>query len=122
MARIQDPTPEQEVGWKKWVKSRPKKVRVIAERFDPWSLYRLKDTGQRVTLRSISEDGTVSVNITGDFNVIMFDRYVFGIDPDKLEPCELPDESEPIGTVLTEEADIEAFVDMVRPAILAKRN
>ena len=122
MARLQEVTPEQEAAWKEWVAERPPNVRAVAERFDPWTLYRLKPTGQRVTFYSLGEhdDGsvTLTVNITGQFNAIMFDRQVFGIDPDDLEPCDPPSESEPLGTMLTGEQvdeNIDALRVMIRP-------
>jgi hypothetical protein len=95
MARFTEPTTQQQAAWRKWVAKRPSLVRKIAEQFEPWSLYLLRSTGQRVTVQSFSEDkdGTVTltVSITGEFNVIAFDRAVFGINPDDLEPCDLPD-------------------------------
>jgi hypothetical protein len=125
MAHYCQPTRAQERGWGKWVKSRPENVRAIAERFDPWSLYRMKSTGQRVTLVSFGEqeDGkvTLTVSVTGEFNSVVFDRNVFGIDPDDLEPCELPTEADRTGTLLSAEADIEEFIDYTRPMILARR-
>ena len=97
MARFTEPTPEQEAGWKEWVAERPPVVRAVAERFEPWSLYRLKTTGQRVTIHSFSEDGTMTVLVTGDFNLLTFSRSVFGINPDDLEPCDLPAPDEFLG-------------------------
>lgn len=76
----------------------------------------LKPTGQRVTIYSYSEDGTVTVNVTGEYNLTMFDTQVFGINPDDLEPCELPDG--PTGTLMTpEQADEnrETLRVMIRP-------
>lgn len=126
MARHFEPTPAQEKNWSKFVASRPKKVRAVAEKFWPWELYRLKTTGSRVTLYSFGEhdDGsvTLTVNITGQFNLLTFDRQVFGIKPEDLEPCELPSKDEMLGAMLTHDADIEAFVDEVRPIILAAKS
>ncbi len=116
MARFAEPTSEQERGWAEWVASRPDTVRVIAERLEPWSLYRLKTTEQRVTLYSISEDGTVTVTVTGEFNAVAFDRQVFGIDPDDLEPCDLPDADEPTGTALTTQ-EVEENIDVLRATV-----
>jgi hypothetical protein len=62
MARWMEPTAEQEASWNEWVAERPDVVRKIAERLNPWELYRLKTTGQRITLYSVSEDGTVTVD------------------------------------------------------------
>ena len=71
MAKHCEPTSEQIEGWKEWVAARPDNVRKAAERLDPWTLYRLKDTGQRATLYILSEaengDVTGTVNITGEF-------------------------------------------------------
>jgi hypothetical protein len=124
MARFYDPTPEQQKGWDEWVASRPPNVRTVAEKFDPWSLFRM-DTGHRCTIASFAEDPdgkvTVTVNITGDHNLTMFDRRVFGIDPATLQPCDLPTADEPVGSVLTEQGDIDAYIDAVRPLVLAGR-
>jgi hypothetical protein len=116
MARFKEPTPEQEQGWKEWVASRPDRVRAVAERFEPWTLYRLKTTGDRVTILGFSEGDpiTMDVSITGEFNLIMFDRRVFGIDPNDLEPCDLPNVNEPVGAMMSaEQVDIDALRMMV---------
>ena len=116
MARWTEPTAEEEAGWKEWVATRPDVVRKIGERLEPWQLYRLKTTGQRVTLYSISEDGTVTVDITGEYNAILFDRQVFGINPDDLEPCDLPDKGEVTGTMMTGE-QVDDNIDLLRATI-----
>lgn len=122
MARFYEPSPKQEKGWKKWVKGRPENVRVVAERLDPWSLFVMKETGQRAMVRSFSEedDGrvTVTVAVTGEFNLTLFDREVFGVDPNDLEPCDLPDPAEATGVMFTGEevdANIDALRALVRP-------
>jgi hypothetical protein len=124
MANIFEPTAEQQAQWAEWVSSRPANVRAVAERFNPWTLYRMKSTGQRVTVYSFQEhkDGTgtvtLTVNITGQFNVLIHDRQVFGIDPADLEPCELPKPEEIVGTLLTPEeaeSNLDALRVMVRP-------
>lgn len=120
MSAYVKPTAEQEAGWKKWVAERSEKVRLVAEKFEPWSLYRLKSTGHRVTIVSFSETDpvTLTVAVTGEFNAVAFDRQVFGISPDDLEPCELPDADEPLGTAMsaTEVGEnIDAMRVMVRP-------
>lgn len=122
MARIMEPTPEQEQGYREWVASRPDMVRAVAERFEPWSLYRMKPHGQRVTVVSFGEeeDGrvTLTVSVSGDFNLTMFDRQVFGVDPDDLEPCELPGEDVPVGAMMSPDQAWESMDElrlMVRP-------
>jgi hypothetical protein len=104
MANYYEPTDQQVEGYKAWVESRPDNVRRVAEKFTPWGLYRLND-GNRATLVSFGEgeDGavTLTVNITSEFNVVLFDRQVFGVNPDSLEPCELPAADEALGAVMT---------------------
>jgi hypothetical protein len=64
-------------------------VRAVAERFDRWTLYRMKTTQQLVTLAAIYEDGTVRVLVWWDGR--RPDPYevfgVFGVNPDNLEPA-----------------------------------
>lgn len=109
MARFMEPTATEEKGWKEWLASRPDNVRAVAERFEPWSLYKLKTTGHRCTIYSLGEadDGsiTLTVSITGEFNQTFANRNVFGINPDDLEPCDLPGESEELGSLLGEVND-----------------
>lgn len=126
MAVIFEPTDEQKTAWAEFVASRPDNVKAVAERFFPWILYRLKSSGHRVTLCSFGEheDGTVTltVNVTGEFNAVMFERSVFGISPDDLEECELPTEDESTGTLMGPQdvdANIDALRVMVRPDLFA---
>lgn len=105
MSRLIEPSAREEKAWHRWVAKRPPHIREVAERFDPWSLYQLKTTGQRVTVVSFSEEKktgkvTMTVSITGQFNLIMFDREVFGIDPADLELCDPPPETEMLGTIM----------------------
>ena len=125
MARITEPTAKEEAEWKEWVASRPAAVRAIAERFDPWTLYRMKSSGFRVTVRSFSEDGTLTVDVSGDYNHVLYEHSAFGIDPNDLEPCELPSPGEPLGSVLTDEEfeqNIEALRVLIRPDLFVMGN
>jgi hypothetical protein len=97
-----------------WVAERPPEVQRLCKLLPPDRLYLLKTSGHRVTLRSYCEDGTVTVNVTGQYNVVTFDRYVFGIKPEDLEECDLPPAYAPVGTLLTEEAEVDAFIDIER--------
>jgi hypothetical protein len=103
-----------EAEWEKWVKTRPPVVRAVCEKLPPDRLYRLKSTGARVTLYSYSEDGTVTVDISGTYNALVFERQVFGISPDDLEECDLPVEGEPLGVLLQTEEEIDACIDLIR--------
>ena len=116
MARWTEPSDEALKAWQEWLDERPPNVRAVAERFPPWELYRMKDTGQRVTVASFYEDGTVSVDVTGQFNATMFNSNVFGIDPANLEPCDLPDSNEVTGTMMTSE-EVDENIDLLRVSI-----
>lgn len=104
MTRYKEPSAENTKAWNEWVASRPESVRVVAERFDPWTLYRLRTTNQRVFVLAFSEpdkDGKVTcrVGVTGEFNLVTHERHVFGIDPDDLEECDLPRSGERLGSL-----------------------
>lgn len=111
MAKIQE---IDEVAWREWVASRPESVQKLCRQLPPGRLYRLKTSGHRVTLYSYAEDGTVTVNVTGEYNAVTFERQVFGIKPEDLEECDLPEPGELLGTMLTDPKDVEAFCAIVR--------
>ena len=121
MAKIIEWTEKQRREWDKWVANRPAVIQELCRRLPGDRLYRLKSYNQRVTLCSYSEDGTVTVIVSGKYNFVTFDRKVFGISPDDLEECDLPDPEELIGTVFTEKKDIYAFIEAEMPIILAGR-
>lgn len=114
-----EPTDDQRAMWDAWVAERPDAVRTVAERVKPWALYRMRSTGQRVTLCSLGEhdDGsvTVTVDVSGEFNLIVFGRRVFGISPDDLEECDIPATTEPLGAVLTNDTEVKAYLNAMRP-------
>lgn len=83
-----------------WASSRPQVVQDLIASHPPDRLYRIKSSGHRCTICSYNEHGTITVNITGDYNCVLFDREVFGIDPKSLEECDLPAEHELLGTFL----------------------
>ena len=114
MARIKEPTESELKSWQKWCDSRPPVVKALAERFPPWELFRIKSTGQRVFAISYFEGGTLKVAVTGRFNLVMMETAVFGIKPEDLEPCDLPQPGEPVGAMLTEMEDVEKYKDEMR--------
>ena len=119
MAKIKNIVDQE--SWDAWVESRPPIVQEMCAMLPPDRLYLLKTSGHRVTLISYSENRTVTVDVTGEFNALSFDRQVFGIKPEDLEECDLPGDDEPLGTMLTERDDVEAFIDAIRPAVPAAR-
>jgi hypothetical protein len=105
-----------EAGFETWLATRPPVIQALARRLPPDRLYRLASSGHRVTILSYSEAGTVTVIVSGLYNLVMFDRRVFGIDPDDLTECEFPPSDEPIGTALTEAEGVEEFINAQRVA------
>lgn len=103
MADWYTPTEEQRAAWAEWVAERPERVRRVAETMAPWKLYRMKSTGHRVTILSITEPRdkgpiTLMVDVSGTFNLVACERQVFGVPLDDIEECELPAEGEVLGT------------------------
>jgi hypothetical protein len=103
MAKIIEWTETQKAEWKNWVSTRPPVIQEICKRLSPDRLYRRRSTGHRVTLISMSENNTVTVNVSGKYNSVIFERDVFGIDPYDLEECDLPEETEHLGSMLSNE-------------------
>lgn len=110
-----------EAAWHAWLAERPDIVRGVAERLPPNRLYRLTTTGQRVTIESYSESGTVTVAVRGEYNLTDFEREVFGVSPDHLVECELPSPDEKIGALITDPQELKSYHDVLRPIILAQR-
>jgi hypothetical protein len=118
VARYTEPTQEQVDAWDEWLNSRPESIRQMVERYNlnPWTLYRLEgDPGGmpfwRVFLTSFMEPGarrscrneevfehaTVTVGISGKYNVCGVERRVGPIDPVRLTECDLPLPTDMVG-------------------------
>jgi len=117
MAKIQGSTLPNE-AFDQWVASRPDKVQELIRKLPPDRLYLLKTSGHRVTIYSYNEDNTLTVTVTGKYNMITFARNVFGIKPEDLEECDLPGPDEPLGELLKDPKDIEAYCKHLRKAEL----
>lgn len=95
MVRIHQPTLEDETKYKAWLSNIPSRFRKIAEQFDPWSVYRMKSTRHLVMLYGFDETEygiMLIVLFLKDFNpFVPFNRNVFEVNPNDLEPCELPE-------------------------------
>lgn len=111
MAKISKIDPAE---WDAWIAARPAAIREVCRAYPPDRLYLLRTTGHRCTIHGYSEDGTVTVTVSGEFNAIVFARRVFGIKPEDLTECDLPDAREPLGAALTERYDIDAFIKRCR--------
>lgn len=105
---------ELDEGWDKWVQERPEGVRKLCIKYPPNLLYRYKPTGSRVLIVSYFEDGTVKVDVSGDYNCVVFEREVFGVDPADLEECDFPGEDEPLGVMLDDHDDVVSFIKTMK--------
>lgn len=84
-----------------WLATRPKVIQDMAKLCPPDRLYRMS-SGHRCTIYSYSEDRTVTVEVTGEFNRVVFGRRVFGIPVDELVECDLPEPGEDLGDTAQE--------------------
>ena len=113
MAKFYEFTSDQQRDWDEWLDSRPEVIRHLALKFPPNRLFLLKSTGQKVSPVSYNESGTITVLVSGDFNLVSFERRVFGVAPEDLEECELPKESglkETVGVLFTEDEDVNMII------------
>ena len=95
-----------------WIVERPQ-IKDIFESHPPNLLYKMLDTGHRVTIETYNDNQTVTVAITGEFNLVAFERDVFGVLPSNLEECAEPEEDEEVGVTQTEE-ETEAMLAALR--------
>ena len=110
MAKYFEPTQEEVDGWRVFKESLPEKIRIVADKFEPWRLYKMSSTGHRCYVHSIGEDGTMMMTVSDKYNLVMYPRIVFGIPAEELTECDLPDPGERVGSILRTEAEIDAFV------------
>jgi hypothetical protein len=94
-----EPEERHRASFEEWRAALPEDLRKVAERFHPWTLYRLKSTGHYVAFHMINGPNdispsmgkiTVQVSIPVEANRgrVTENRIVFGVDPDDLEEIE----------------------------------
>lgn len=105
---------ENQQMWAKWLQERPPIIQQMAADYPPDRLYHYKTTNQRGTIYSYAEDGTVTLNVTGEYCLVEFPRSVFGVDPAKLVECDLPPPEEPVGTLLKTNEQVEQHINTVK--------
>lgn len=92
MAEIYVMSEQQQKTWDDWLVTRPPIIQELAKKFRQNRLYRHNVTGQLVIPTALHEDGTVEVIVPRRLNnYILPTKKVFGIHPDKLEECDLPE-------------------------------
>ena len=83
-----------EADWselEEWIKDKPDVIKKLYHSHPPDRLYMLTTIDLRVTLISYEESGTMTVEISNDFNNVFFERQIFGIKPETLVECDMPD-------------------------------
>jgi hypothetical protein len=103
-----------EVEMRKWIAGRPKKIQEMCEHWPPNLLYRDRGSNLRVYIYSYSENGTVTVIVSGRYNYVCFERKVFGVDPEALEECEMPGADEKVGVMFTDPNEVDSFIERVK--------
>ena len=83
--------------YEKWAASCPKVIQEMIKHHPVNLLYRLTTSNHRCTIHSYSENGTITVDITGQYNKVVFSRTVWGVNPSHLVECDLPTEGEEVG-------------------------
>jgi hypothetical protein len=127
MAKVMEWTDEQRAHWDEWVASRPTIVKELATKFPGDRLYRIKTSGDRGTIQSYNENGTITLIVDGTYCRVMFGKNVFGLHPDDIEECDLPGPDEQLGDFAAESEENRRYVDEVfiptmRAKIMAERN
>lgn len=80
-----------ETKLKLWLLFKPKTIKEVATDYPPWFKYRIKSTGQHCSLKSYSEDRTVSVLVNGhdsknlNFAYFVKNQLVFKVPVTELE-------------------------------------
>lgn len=125
MANICEVTEQMESSYEKWILKEldgKAKIADIARKYPPWKLFRMKSTGHRVAPYAFNNDGTITIFVSGLYNFVMFERTVFGVNPDDLEECSLPSASERVGIVITNDKEIDEYVSKLGNPKIDQRN
>lgn len=95
MANIVEPTEELQSMFEEWIagEDMTDEIKAIARKYPPWNLYRLKTTDQKVRTISFSDNGTVRVLVSNKYNFDPTNTEVYGIDPNDLEECDIPEKT-----------------------------
>ena len=84
-----DDTLENRAAWQEWLKTRPPKVKKVAEKLDPFQKFKVKTTGQIGRIVGFSESGNKvfvrMVALSGPPRPIPYPFEVFGMSADDFE-------------------------------------
>lgn len=90
MARWMNPTRKDVLEVNQKLKDRPRNVRAIAKKLDFFSLYWLQPVQSHVIIYSVEDDGSITVSATREYNHLVYDVLIFGVDLEDLHTCEIP--------------------------------
>ncbi len=121
MATIKEMTPEELKSWAGFLRGLPEEMREGVAAKPPWLLYSHGPTGQRVLISSYFEDGTCRMIVSARYNLVMFEREVFGVPLLELSECDLPADGEPVGSMLETQEEVDEWIAENRERILAAR-
>lgn len=101
MANWKELPPHLQKEWADWLATRPEGIQELAKRFPPWKLFRLNSNRVYVQSYGEGEDGELTLRVAVDarFGVVTMERTVFGIKPEDLTECDLPDPDEQVGCI-----------------------
>jgi hypothetical protein len=110
-------------GFNAWLADRPQSIQDLAARFPPDRLFRIATTGKRGYVYSYSEDGTMTLAVTGQFNRVLFGQRVFGLTPEDLTECDLPETGEVLGDIAQEAGYTDEDIRTILiPRLMTERN
>lgn len=78
-----------------WLKGRPKIIKDMANKLNPFLRYRIKSTGQHCDIYSYSENNTITVTVNGHDKEALNIAYqavqvnVFGLELDDVEEIKI---------------------------------
>src|SRR3972149_9607324 len=106
----------------RWVASRPLCIQELIAKLPPDRLYRFnRGNGERVLIHSYHEMGDGScelrVEVLGEYNLIAFERNVFGVRPEHLVECDLPDPDELVGVLYETDEEVDEYIDSMKKRI-----
>jgi hypothetical protein len=96
MAKWINLSEQQKQVWGEWLTTRPQVIQDMASKYNlhPELVYRIRGGNDRCTIHSLSENGTITVEISAEHNkdnpIFLFDRCVFGVDPETLIEVDYP--------------------------------
>lgn len=109
MAQYRVPTEKEVVNWTEFLNHvQPRELKAVFEKYPPWELFWNNSPGiipfsQRVYVVKyyVTSDKKpkVIINVTKEFNILMFERSVPDTDPECLTPAPLPALFEKVGIV-----------------------